>query len=131
MWRNNQENEFVGSTPRPASTRQKRVALSHRCTLLSASNYGGCMKNFLAVYTGNTESFEKSGWSKLSEADRKAREATGMKAWGDWMEKHQASIVTIGGPLGKTKQVAKDGITDIRNELAGFVVVKAADHAAA
>jgi hypothetical protein len=89
------------------------------------------MKNFLAVYTGNTESFEKSEWNKLSEAERKAREATGMKAWGDWMDEHQASIVTMGGPLGKTKQVASDGITDIRNELAGFVVVKAENHEAA
>ena len=35
------------------------------------------------------------------------------------------SIVMAGGPLGKTKKIGKDGISDIRNRMTGFIVVKA------
>ncbi|HWK49582.1 MAG TPA: hypothetical protein VNR40_06830 [Steroidobacter sp.] len=87
------------------------------------------MKTFLAVYTGSPTSFEK--WTRLPEAERKQREQAGMKAWGDWMAKHQADVVVQGGPLGKTKQVNAAGISDIRNNMAGFVVVKADSHEAA
>ena len=39
----------------------------------------------------------------------------GMAAWHKWMTDNAASVVTAGGPLGKTKKIGKDGITDIRN----------------
>ena len=87
------------------------------------------MKEFLAVYTGTPDAFAK--WQKLDEATRKQREAQGMKAWESWMETHKASIAVEGGPLGKTKRIGADGITDIRNNLAGFVVVRAESHEAA
>lgn len=87
------------------------------------------MKTFLAVYTGNAASMEK--WKSLPEAERKQREQAGMKAWGDWMAKHSAALEVQGGPLGKTKQVNASGISDIRNNLAGFVVVRAESHEAA
>jgi hypothetical protein len=87
------------------------------------------MKNFLAIYTGAPASMEK--WNALDESKRNEREAAGMKAWGDWMVNHQASIVVQGGPLGKTKRISTQGIADIRNEMAGFIVVKAESHAAA
>lgn len=89
------------------------------------------MKTFLAVYTGTPAALEKSGWNSLPEAERKQREQTGMQAWGDWMRQHQAAVVVQGGPLGKTKRVGSSGISDIRNNLAGFVVVKAESHDAA
>ena len=54
-----------------------------------------------------------------------------MKAWGDWMGKHQAVIVASGGPLGKTKRVSAKGVADIKNEMTGYVVVKAESHDAA
>jgi hypothetical protein len=87
------------------------------------------MKTFLAVYTGSAASMEK--WKSLPEAERKQREQSGMKAWGDWMAKHQAAVAVQGGPLGKTKQVNASGISDISNNLAGFVVVKAESQEAA
>jgi hypothetical protein len=87
------------------------------------------MKTFLAVYTGSAASMEK--WKSLPEAERKQREQSGMKAWGDWMTKHQADVAVQGGPLGKTKQVNASGISDISNNLAGFVVVKAESQEAA
>jgi hypothetical protein len=87
------------------------------------------MKKFLAVYTGTPASMEK--WNALSESERKQREQAGMKAWGDWMTKHQAIVVEQGGPLGKTKRVTAEGLADIRNAMAGYVVVKAESQEAA
>ena len=52
----------------------------------------------------------------LPEAERKAREQKGMAAWGAWVEKHGASIIAMGGPLGKTKKVTERGIEDVSNE---------------
>jgi hypothetical protein len=87
------------------------------------------MKNFLAIYTGSSADMEK--WKMLSEAERKEREQKGMKAWGDWMIEHKASVVVQGGPLGKTKRVSKQGISDIRNNMTGYVVVSAESQDAA
>ena len=89
------------------------------------------MKKYLAVFTGNTAARERSGWDELSGADRKAREQKGMAAWGAWMEKNKAAIVEIGAPLGTTKRIGLNGVTDIKNNLAAFVVVQADSHEAA
>lgn len=51
-----------------------------------------------------------------------------MKGWQEWQEKYQAAIVDNGSPLGKTKTVTKDGITDTRNDLNYFMVIQAASH---
>jgi hypothetical protein len=87
------------------------------------------MKNFLAIYIGTGDAFKK--WGELSESERKQREQTGMKAWGDWMAKHQKAVVVQGGPLGKTKHIAAPGISDIKNNMTGYVVVQAESHEAA
>jgi hypothetical protein len=54
-----------------------------------------------------------------------------MKAWGDWMATHQKSVVDMGGPLGKTKKVNPQGVSDIRNAMTGYVIVQAESHDAA
>jgi len=89
------------------------------------------MKNYLAVYIGTPSSLQKSKWNDMNEATRKAREASGIAAWGEWMTTHQASIVVQGGPLGKTKRTAAEGVADIRNSMTGYVVVRAESHEAA
>lgn len=89
------------------------------------------MKQFLAVYTGSPGSANRTQWDRLDEQERKRREAAGMQAWGDWMKAHQAVIVDTGGPLGKTKRVAAQGISDTRNNMAAFVIVRAESHEAA
>jgi hypothetical protein len=89
------------------------------------------MKNFMAVYTGSAGSAARKKWDALSEAERLERQNAGMKAWHEWGTKYQHAIVYMGGPLGKTKRASTDGITDIKNDLAGFIVVKAESHAAA
>jgi hypothetical protein len=86
------------------------------------------MAKFMAVYTGSPEAHARSGWDQLDEATRKQREAAGMKAWMEWGQKHAGRIVENGGPLGKTKRIGPDGVADIRNNLAGYVVVEADSH---
>lgn len=89
------------------------------------------MRKFLAVYTGAMSARERSGWDTISDEERKTREQDGMKAWMAWAEKRQAAIVETGGPLGKTKRTGLNGVTDIKNNLAAYVVVQAASHEAA
>jgi hypothetical protein len=89
------------------------------------------MQRYLAIFTGNEDAFKRSGWAELPEAERKQREATGIKAWMDWGTANAASIVDQGGPLGKTKRTAAGGITDIRNNVAGYTIVQAESHEAA
>ena len=36
------------------------------------------------------------------------------------MAKHQAAVVESGGPLGKTKRIGPQGISDMRNNLVGM-----------
>lgn len=37
----------------------------------------------------------------------------------------------VGAPLGKTKRAAEQGISDTKNQMAGYVIVQAASHEAA
>ena len=87
------------------------------------------MQKFLAVYLGKAA--ERSEWDKLDPAKRQALQTTGMKAWGDWMSTHKASIVEQGGPLGKTKRASAVGVADTRNAMTGYVIVQADSHEAA
>jgi hypothetical protein len=86
---------------------------------------------FLAVSLGSKTSSKWAAWNALPEAERKAREMRGMAAWKAWVEKHQASLVQMGGPLGKTKKVDQQGIADATNAMGAFTVVRAASHEAA
>ena len=65
------------------------------------------------------------------EAERRVREQQGIVAWKAWVEKHQAAIAAMGGPLGKTKKVDSSGIADIANGMGAFTVVRACSHEAA
>ncbi len=86
---------------------------------------------YLAVYLGSKTSPQRTAWDALSEAERKSRQEKGMAAWGAWMQKNQAAITTVGGPLGKTKKVGPRGVEDTTNSLAAFTIVQAESHEAA
>jgi hypothetical protein len=86
---------------------------------------------YLAVFLGSKNSPKRAAWDALSESDRRAKEQEGMAVWKAWVEKHGAAIVSMGGPLGKTKKVSQGGINDTSNELAAFTVVRADSHEAA
>jgi hypothetical protein len=83
---------------------------------------------FLAVYVGNKDNARMKAWEKLSEKEQHAKMQEGLAAWHGWVEKHKASIIEMGGPLGKTKQIGEHGIKDIANALVGFTVVRADSH---
>src|SRR3989344_6757347 len=76
------------------------------------------MKKFLAVYLGTPE--KMMAW-KPDEATMKK----GMEQWSKWAMDNVASIVDNGSPLGKTKRIDKNGITDTKNALGAWVVVQA------
>ena len=51
-----------------------------------------------------------------------------MQAWHEWMEKYNEQIVVAGEPLGKTKEMSKEGIRELKNNLCGYVIVTAENH---
>jgi hypothetical protein len=89
------------------------------------------MKRFLAIYLGSPEAPRMKRWKGMDDATRKARERAGMDAWMRWGEEHRASIVDTGTPLGKTKRVDGNGVSDTRNAVCGYVIVEAESHEAA
>ena len=84
------------------------------------------MKTYLAIFTGSPEAM--AGWKGLDAAQREAKEKSGMEAWKAWVERHQASIVDHGAPLGKTKRISTGGTADIRNDMGAYTVVRAESH---
>jgi hypothetical protein len=86
---------------------------------------------YLAVFLGSKSSPKMKAWNALPEAEQRAKGREGIAAWKAWVEKHQAAIVAMGGPLGKTKKVTPHGIEDVSNEMGGFTVVRAESHEAA
>jgi hypothetical protein len=89
------------------------------------------MKKFLAIYIGTEAALERSQWNHLSDAQREERQRAGFDAWTQWGGKHASSVVYQGGPLGKTKRVAPEGVSDIKNVMTGYVVIQAESHEAA
>lgn len=87
------------------------------------------MKRYLAVFTGSPDAM--NAWMQLPEAERKRRDAEGIAAWHAWGEKHKGALVFDGGPLSRTKRITKDGIADVRNNLAAFSVIEAESQEAA
>jgi hypothetical protein len=86
---------------------------------------------YLAVFLGSKTSPRRVAWDALSEDDRRAKERAGMAGWKAWVEKHHAAIVSMGGPLGKTKKVTQRGIDDTSNNMGPFTVLRADSHEAA
>lgn len=71
-------------------------------------------------------------WRKNTPSDEIGRQMEKMMAdMAAWTERHKASLVDAGYPLGKTKTVSKDGAHDGRNDLNYACVVEADSHEAA
>lgn len=84
------------------------------------------MKKFLAIYIGSEAAMNK--WAGLSEAAKADRQKEGIKLWSTWGQKNSALIKDIGSPLGKTKLVNQQGISDTRNQLTAYTIVEAETH---
>lgn len=76
------------------------------------------MKKYMAVFLGTPKKMQD--W-KPDETTMKQ----GMDAWGKWAADNKASIVDMGSPLGKTKRVDKNGVSDSSNEMGAWTVVEA------
>ena len=84
------------------------------------------MKRFLAIFLGSPDAVTE--WRKNMTSETQAQMQKGVEEWGKWVEKYKANIVYDGAPLGKTKRVDKNGISDTRNDLGAYVVVQAENH---
>ena len=85
------------------------------------------MKNFLAIFRGEPQKGNDE-WNKLSPDQMQKRVQQGMEAWGHWMETHSSNIIYPGGPLGKTLQTNRDGLSSKVNNDCGFVIVQEQTH---
>ena len=89
------------------------------------------MKKFMAVFTGSQSCASFAKWQALDPETRTKKEQAGMEAWTNWAKEHSRAIVEQGGPLGKTKKIDPNGITDTRNNMSAYTVVKAESHESA
>ncbi len=87
------------------------------------------MKKFLATYMGTASAMAE--WKKMDEDKRKRQEKAGKEAWWKWVTENQKSILDQGTPLGKTKRISKQGISDTKNEVGAYTIVQAESHEAA
>jgi hypothetical protein len=69
--------------------------------------------------------------ASVDEATRKQQTGDMMQKWNEWLEQHASQVVDKGLPLGKTKRVSSQGITDTKNELNFYIIVEAESHEAA
>ena len=89
------------------------------------------MKKFMAIYIGTAAALEKFQQQYPDPGKQKAQEKAGMEAWWKWVMTNEKSIADNGSPLGKTKRISSDGISDIRNNVAAYTIVTAESHQAA
>jgi len=89
------------------------------------------MTEYLAIFLGRKDSPRMQAFNAMPDAEKQAMMQKGIAAWKDWGLKHQASIVAMGGPLGKTKKIGETGIEDVSNMMSGYTVVRADSHDAA
>lgn len=87
------------------------------------------MSRFLAVYTMKPEAVAAFRARPRSEQDE--IDSAGLKAWDEWKKRNAAAIIGTDVMVGKTRRVTRSGVADAHNEIAGFLVVEAADIAAA
>ena len=89
------------------------------------------MKKYVAVFYGSENSKNVMKWEALDEKTRSQLEQKGMKEWQGWVMKNKDFIIEMGSPLGKTKRIDVNGISETKNELTAYTVVEAESHEAA
>jgi len=87
------------------------------------------MPRFVAVYTMKPE--DVAAFRARPKSEQEAIDKAGLKTWEAWRKRNAAAIVASDVMVGKTRRVTKTGIVDAQNQIAGFVIVEAADIAAA
>ena len=87
------------------------------------------MPRFVAVYTMKPEDI--AAFRARPKSEQAAIDKVGLKVWEEWGKRNAAAIVATDVMVGKTRRVTKSGIADAQNQIAGFLIVEAADIAAA
>src|SRR5262245_27579569 len=87
------------------------------------------MPRFVAVYTMKPE--DVVAFRARPQSEQQAIDEAGLKAWEEWGKRNAAAIVGTDVMVGKTRRVTKTGIADGQNQIAGFLIVEAADISAA
>jgi hypothetical protein len=87
------------------------------------------MRRFVAVYTMKPE--DLAAFRARPKSEQVAIDKVGLKAWEEWGNRNAAAIVAADVMVGKTRRVTKSGIADAQNQIAGFLIIEAADIAAA
>ena len=77
------------------------------------------MKKFLVLFKASAAGFQQA--MKSSPEQQKA----GMDAWMTWSKKAAASLVDMGGPLGKSLRVTPSSVSATSNDLGGFTIMQA------
>ncbi|GJE10393.1 MULTISPECIES: hypothetical protein [Methylobacterium] len=86
------------------------------------------MTRFLVLYCVPSAVIE--GWKRTAPETRGPAEAKMKAAWDDWMQAHAGTVNgTEAG--GRTKRVASDGISDIKNDVMLYAFAEAESHDAA
>ena len=99
--------------------RTSHVILSTRKSKFSERRY----ENLSSGIPGQTRSDGRMEDDARSRPQ--ATRAEGIEAWHKWVADHKDAIAEMGSPLGKTKRTDKNGVSDTRNELGAWTVVKA------
>ena len=76
------------------------------------------MKKYMALYMATAAAIDEM--MKATPEQMKA----GMDEWTKWGKSNEGVIVDFGAPLGKTKRLTADGLSDTRNDITGYSVVK-------
>ena len=88
------------------------------------------MKKFFVLFCIPAQAIQD--WiTTVDEATRKEQTDKMMQEWQAWMTAHESAVIDKGLPLGKTKRVDVNGVTDIKNDLNWYLVVEAESHDAA
>ena len=87
------------------------------------------MKRFVAIYLRSATTLAQ--WKATDDQKREELERAGMNAWMKWQKENEASILDHGPPLGKTKPINPEAISDTKNEITAYTIVQAESHEAA
>jgi hypothetical protein len=89
------------------------------------------MKKYLALYYIPRAALDEWDKKKAGGANLKEEMEKEMKVWSEWMKAHKDIFADMGSGLGKTKRITTSGVSDTKNELTGYSIVKADSHDAA
>jgi hypothetical protein len=87
------------------------------------------LPRFVAVYTMKPE--DVAAFRARPKSEQDSIDKAGLKAWKEWNKRNAAAIVATDVMVGKTRRVTKTGIAAAQNQIAGFLIVEAADIGAA